>query len=515
MAEVLGSVVIGEAVNKIISNLITKDEDKHNAKENIERLEMAHIKMESVLHMADKWNITDATLLRWQNKLKRATQECDEALRRCKKRALEEEETRQWVSESWFPKRIAHATKSFISSVISSDSHESSSGSAYAVRRFERFADGANDFLKFIEFGGTPRKYMFFDPLIGHLLSGKSMRYRGFQGSKMYYLGIRPMSFAERGVEAMVSFLFQDFKEPTKGFYLGFMLRLSESTDVFGVIIKCMESVTPHCKFAAEGVKRGLVQLPTQDFSWLPYSLYSKNEYWEKIHNILTQWYRPNPLCCNEYKHDLTTSSSGTSNRARLVSSMFPEDVIVMLLQCHVSLSNYQHKNSHLSSDAEHGGSSSLNNSVVPPVKVGVLIMPHDSPKDIDPAAESYALEVIDEKEGITHANACLQDLDDKLLPKAIQYLHQNSESKLYQMCLKSRHGTAHFCVEKMSAQMRRVVHASKSKTTRQAGNKWVIRQQRDSVGLWKELSRDFLKLWVVRASDKLQGLFRSWTGRT
>jgi hypothetical protein len=194
---------------------------------------------------------------------------------------------------------------------------------------------------------------------------------------------------------------------------------------------------------------------------------------------------------------------------------MFPEDVIVMLLQCHVSLSNYQHKNSHLSSDAEHGGSSSLNNSVVPPVKVGVLIMPHDSPKDIDPAAESYALEVIDEKEGITHANACLQDLDDKLLPKAIQYLHQNSESKLYQMCLKSRHGTAHFCVEKMSAQMRRVVHASKSKTTRQAGNKWVIRQQRDSVGLWKELSRDFLKLWVVRASDKLQGLFRSWTGRT
>jgi hypothetical protein len=94
MAGVLSSVVIGEAVNKIISNLITKDEDKHNAKENIERLEMAHIKMESVLHLAGKWNITDSTLLRWQNKLNRATQECDEALRRCKKRALEEEETR-------------------------------------------------------------------------------------------------------------------------------------------------------------------------------------------------------------------------------------------------------------------------------------------------------------------------------------------------------------------------------------------------------------------------------------
>lgn len=507
MAEMLSSVVIGEAVNKIISSLITKDEGKHNATENIERLEMAHIKMESVLHMADKWNITDATLLRWQNKLKRATLECDEALRRCKKRALEEEET----SQSWFPKRIAHATKSFISSIIGSDSDESSNGSGDVVRRFEWFADGANEFLKFIEFGGTPRKYMFFNPLIGHLLSGKSMRYRGVQGSKLYYLGIRPMSFADRGVEAMVAFVFQDFKEPTKGFCLGFMLRLSESTDIFGVIIKSMESVTPHCKFASEGVKRGLIQLPTQDFSWLPYSLYSKNKYWENIHSILTQWYRPNPLCCNEHKHNLTTSSSSTCNTTRLVSSMFPEEVIVMLLQCHVSLSNYQQKSSHLTSAAGHGGSSSLNNSDVPPVKLGVLIIPHDSPKDIDPPAESYALEMIDEKEGMAHTNACLQDLDEKLLPKAIGYLHQNSESKTYQMCLKSRHGTAHLCVEKMSAHMRRVC-TSKSKTTaRQAGNKRV----RDSVGLWKELSRDFLKLWVVRASDKLQDLFRSWTGHT
>ncbi|KAF8694362.1 hypothetical protein HU200_038285 [Digitaria exilis] len=514
MAEMLSSVVIGEAVNKIISSFITKDEDRYNATESIERLEMAHIKMESVLHMADKWNITDATLLRWQNKLKRATQECDEALRRCKKRALDEEETRKWVSQSSFPKRIAHATKSFVSSVISSDSYESCSGSADVVQRFERFADGANEFLKFIEFGGTPRKYMFFDPLIGHLLSGMSTRYQGVQESKLYYFGIRPMSFAERGVEAMVSFLFQDFKEPTKGFYLGFMLRLSECTDIFGVIIKCMESVTPHYNFAAESVRRGLIQLPTQDFSWLPYALYSKNKYWENIHNILTQWYRPNPLCCNEHKHNLTTSSSSTGNTTRLVSSMFPEEVIVILLQCHVSLSNYQCKSSHLTLVAQHGGFSSLTKLDVPALKLGVLIMPHDSPKDIDPAAESYALEVIDEKEGMTHTNACLQDLDGKLLPKAIDYLHQNYESKTYQMCLKSRHGTAHLCVEKMSAQLRRVVCSSKCKTRRQAGNKWVIRQH-ESVGIWKELSQDFLKFWVVRASDKLQGLFRSWTGNT
>jgi hypothetical protein len=57
----------------------------------------------------------------------------------------------------------------------------------------------------------------------------------------------------------------------------------------------------------------------------------------------------------------------------------------------------------------------------IPTLKLGVLVIPHESPEDIKPAVESYALEVIDGKEqGAIHTNAHLPDLGEELLPKAI-----------------------------------------------------------------------------------------------
>nr|CAB3451795.1 unnamed protein product [Digitaria exilis] len=88
MAQMVASAVAGETLSRIISSLIDKDDDK--SAENMERLKMAHIKMESVLHVTDKWQITDVPLLRWQSKLKRAAQQCGDALQSCKQRAIEE-----------------------------------------------------------------------------------------------------------------------------------------------------------------------------------------------------------------------------------------------------------------------------------------------------------------------------------------------------------------------------------------------------------------------------------------
>jgi predicted ATP-binding protein involved in virulence len=146
MAEMVSSAIVGETVNRIMSSITGKDEEKSKQKENIERLEMAHIKMEAVLQVSDRWQITEVPLLRWRSKLKRAAQECDDTLLKCKQRALEEDETRQRMRQSSFPKRVAHATKSLISSFIGTND-ESSSSSAN-VLRFERYANGANDFLK-------------------------------------------------------------------------------------------------------------------------------------------------------------------------------------------------------------------------------------------------------------------------------------------------------------------------------------------------------------------------------
>jgi len=75
--------------------------------------------------------------------------------------------------------------------------------------------------------------------------------------------------------------------------------------------------------------------------------------------------------------------------------------------------------------------------------------------------------------------------------PKAVNYLNQNHESKEYQMCLKPRHGTAHLYVERTSAQMQRG-RRSKNKTTKQARKKRAI--PFDSVEIWKQVSRDYLK---------------------
>lgn len=103
MAEMVSSAIVGETVNRIMSSITGKDEEKSKEKENIERLEMAHIKLEAVLQVSDRWQITEVPLLRWRSKLKRAARECDDTLLKCKQRALEDKETRQKVSQSSFP----------------------------------------------------------------------------------------------------------------------------------------------------------------------------------------------------------------------------------------------------------------------------------------------------------------------------------------------------------------------------------------------------------------------------
>ena len=50
---------MSERVNRIMSSITGKDEEKSKQKENIERLEMAHIKMEALLQVSDRWQITE------------------------------------------------------------------------------------------------------------------------------------------------------------------------------------------------------------------------------------------------------------------------------------------------------------------------------------------------------------------------------------------------------------------------------------------------------------------------
>ncbi|XP_012703875.1 uncharacterized protein LOC101762400 isoform X2 [Setaria italica] len=138
MAETVGSAVMGETVSTIISSISRKTEEKIDLLENIERLEIAHIKLEAALDMSKKWQISSIPLLRWRRKLKLAAQECNNVLRQSKQRAIEEEDIRQRMSQSSFPKRIAHATKSLVSSFIPFGKDEPPTISSSDIQRFER-----------------------------------------------------------------------------------------------------------------------------------------------------------------------------------------------------------------------------------------------------------------------------------------------------------------------------------------------------------------------------------------
>jgi len=448
MAEMVGSAAAEEILKQVFAGLIGKQQQHQEGRDeqehHMERLEMAQLKLEAAIETSCRWQIKDASLLRWRKKLKRAARECDDTLRGFRQRAAEDEAREQEARGSSFPRRWAHATKSLVTAFFSRDSSSS------AVRRFERLADGAGEFLRFAELGGTPRRYMFADPLIGHLLAGQELRYRLVRRGQYHLFCVRPVRLGEdRGMEAKLLFLYEDDEAPEKNLWLGSILRLSESTDIVGTIIKFLDLllVAPHFKSAAESVSKELAQLPTQDFCWVPYVDSSHKKHWSSIHSSMTQWFRPNPLCC-KLQHGMKLrppDSSSSTMKLSLSDVADLEPVIEVSLQRLIPLSEYsEHR-----SKAAEGDSSCLKN--VPHLKIGLLFAPHGSSEGLLPSEESSAIEVIDgaEQSG-AHTNISLEQLDEFMLPKAIDCLRRKDEvTAAYQMSGKSRHGTAFLQVEK------------------------------------------------------------------
>ena len=126
MAELVSTAIVHETVSQVLSGIVQKyeEKDKSNANTNLERLEMAHIRLEAALETSEKWQITDASLLRWRRKLKHAAQECDDTLHKCKQRILEVKQMEREVKNSSLPNRIVHDTKSFVFSILNCNSNE-------------------------------------------------------------------------------------------------------------------------------------------------------------------------------------------------------------------------------------------------------------------------------------------------------------------------------------------------------------------------------------------------------
>ena len=111
---------------------------------------------------------------------------------------------------------------------------------------------------------------------------------------------------------------------------------------------------------------------------------------------------------------------------------MFPEPVCQVYLQRQISVSEYN--NLMMRSTAATGNadtSTSLEN--FPPLKLGILFMPHNSLEDPESSSEGSAIEAIDgEKQHLTPLNVHPDQLDEMLLPKAIDYIYHNKEATNY-----------------------------------------------------------------------------------
>jgi hypothetical protein len=501
MADKFRTAVVQETVSQIVSGVFQKYKEHSNDKERIERLEMVQIKLEAALELSYKWQITDATALqRWQKKLKRVSQECDATLRECKRRIVQEQEEERTTEDGarayTFAKRVARAGRSIIS-LFSHDQTSNSSASASIVRRFERFADGASEFLRFVEFGGTPCQYMFFDPLIRHLFAGRKLEHRIDRGDSRHFLFlIRPFSSSiEHGVEARLLLIHKDASSVEENFVLGVMLQLSESTDIVGTAVRSLELFTAdHAKRAVDAARGELTQLATQDFRWVPYADSNSKQHWHKIHGLLTQWFRPNPECCklhNKHRHRNSPGSGrGSSDADESTSKLHHhtclDQVIQVYLQHHVVVS-----------DSDHC-SRNWNRKAV--MKHGVLFSPHCSPEDskqLVPASgtgssSAAAAQVIN-----------VEQLENIMFPTATDCLSLSAQATVYQMLWKTRHGAAYLLVGRAGTALRRSTRRARQNSTssRAVDTKWERTQ----------VVADFLRAWLAHTPSRLQGSFLDW----
>jgi len=146
-----------------------------------------------------------------------------------------------------------------------------------------------------------------------------------------------------------------------------------------------------------------------------------------------------------------------------------------------------------------------------PYLKAGICFGPHGSIEDMLPADRSSELAAIVHKEQhCLHTDIALEQLEEIMLTKAIDYFHRNAKAMVCQMIWKSKHGLAHIQVEKPCMSTRR----SSMRTQRTLG---VASKRKLLHGHDEELIRNrmrachWLDLWATHVPVRLQRSLKNW----
>jgi hypothetical protein len=291
-------------------------------------------------------------------------------------------------------------------------------------------------------------------------------------------------------------FLLEDSNVPENNFLLDLSLRLSESTDIVGVVIRCLQLFIPYLSSTAETVKAKLTQMPTQDLCWVfdAYSVYGCDEQQNSLHTTCSKWFRPNPFCCQQQDHPHAQSSSSKS----LSCDIYLEQVIQVYLLGHVALSVGNNRQSAVI-DGESQTSPMRD---FPYLKLGANLWPHASFEDLSPTVGGSVSEIINDeaKQCGMYANISFEQLVKITMPKEVDYLSRNVEATSYEMLWMSKHGSAYLQVEKTS--WRATTMKDKvGKCRKQRQDKKVPFQG------WKGANIEFIRSWIAHTPAQLQTL--------
>ncbi|CAM0145197.1 unnamed protein product [Urochloa decumbens] len=455
MEGILGSAVVQEAISIVSSVIFKKHEEKASRKRSIEKLEMAHTELELAIERSSKLPITDVSLLRRRKILKRAFIECGDVLHRCKLQAQEEDEEIKREVNSCFPKRIARATKSSIAYFFTTGIDELSSSD---VGRFGWLADCASKFVRDVESGCSLRHYTFCNPLVRHLLQGKTLKHEMEQGSKSRYFHLWSICFEERGVEAQLYFSYVDRDALEKSFSTTLLLRLSESTDIVGISVKCLQSLASLFNLGAEtatGELTLLANLHDISQSYVPPMAGMLEG-----HTKYTHLWRPDPVCCKEGGHKPSVMNMVLSE----LSNKFPEQVILFSLTCSIPASEFS-----LCSPSDETDTSIMTY-WPPPLQVTVGFVPHIM---IESQQGTYASDAVRESEERMD-DFSIQEVAETIRSNASNCFMSQPELTGYEIVWKSKHSAASLMVQKQILKSR----CAKNSPLAQDLEKWQCREK-------------------------------------
>ncbi|CAN6211248.1 unnamed protein product [Urochloa humidicola] len=265
MAGIVGSAVATEAVSRI-SSILSGDRPRHeSAEDKAERLEMAVLKIRSVVAVSEDHHISHPPLLLWKAKLKRVTEEGDDLLHTLlhKKRALERNAPATAAGNS-ISQQLIQAARRF----VPFRRGEKAELDGNTVRRFERLADGADSFFRLVESGGRPRNPIFPPSLARLLLAGDSMEFSirgsggGGDGLVMLWpwLDPDPTGIGNGGLVACLAVSREDEAMWDKNLKMSVVFRLSEASDILGIAMGCLELLPPQFGDAGVAIRRLLTE---------------------------------------------------------------------------------------------------------------------------------------------------------------------------------------------------------------------------------------------------------------